>query len=149
MPSLTDLDSLDATWRSWCDRAAAPPHERMIPRIGTEAQLATHWRAVAWGGVIGARLSRDSSARFEALFARTADDLSHHDPEWRFRGLDDTVEVFRHRAPPSASNVEAFIGLARSFDERLRRLALENLITYLVGALPVGRMLARAAALFK
>lgn len=116
--------------------------ERMIPRIGTKDTLAAHFRAVAWGGVIGARLCPDPSARFEGLFARSADDPAHHEPEWRLQVLTAMAAVFDDdRPPPDAANVEAMVALARPFEPRLRAIALETLLQGMVRSLPVARWL--------
>lgn len=116
--------------------------ERMISRIGTTDTLAAHFRAVAWGGVVGARLLLDPAARFERMFARSADDPAHHEPEWRLQVLTATAAVFDDdRPPPDAANVEALVSLARSFEPRLRAIALETLIQSMLPSLSVQRWL--------
>lgn len=116
--------------------------ERMIPRIGTTDTLAAHHRAAAWGGVLGARLRRDPSARFERLFDRTAGDPDHGDPAFRLQILTAATAVFESHDPaPDAANVEAMISLARSFEPRLRTIALETLLQGMLRSLPVQRWL--------
>ena len=66
--------------------------------------------------------------RFEDLFAGSADDPAHFDPEWRFRALEAAIHAFDGRPPPDAANVEAFIDLARTFDPHLRQITLLHLL---------------------
>jgi hypothetical protein len=115
--------------------------EGLIPRIGTVDALAGHFRAVAWGGVLGARLALDPGARFDGLPAGAAEDPEHHDGRWRYRVVETVIGVFRDCAPPDPANIEALIGFALSFEPRYRQLALEDMIQGFPTGLPARRWL--------
>jgi hypothetical protein len=123
-------------WLGHADEA-----ERLIPRIGAEARLASHWRANAWGRVIAARMAQDPALRFEALFARSEGDPDHHAEQWRWDLLAALLLALHERSPPDVENVEALIDLARSFEPKKREVALEDLMQTFFAVLPAERWL--------
>ncbi|MCB9687534.1 MAG: hypothetical protein H6738_16435 [Alphaproteobacteria bacterium] len=104
-----------------------------VPGIGGTDPFAPHWRAEAWGGVLGAMLAADPTVLADQLWARISDPLER-DEAFRYRVLDAVL----HACPeaPSAAAVRSWLAFADGLPPRLRQLSVQHVAEQWPEALP-------------